>query len=247
MPKNFNKWLTTYLVIIHTLLGIVVVKSNIFPLIKDKLGIFDTKKTFSPYYNTLFSFQQRADKNLPKNTVVFIGNSHTQGLATAAVSNHSVNFGIASDTTLGVINRIPLYTSTKQAKAIVLEIGTNDLFKSSNEEIISNIEKILISQPEHIPVILNAIFPMDESRANQHGINQRINTINNAANKIASLHKNKFFLNFNSRLRDGTQQLSKKYHLGDGIHLNKKGYAIWIKALRNQLNVIDNIQMTHAK
>lgn len=247
MLNKSNKWLLTYFLFLHIILATVVLKSNFISLVERKLGLSPTEQIFAPYYKTLVSFHQRIDKNLPDDVVIFIGDSHTQGLATAAVYDRTVNYGIASDTTTGVINRIPLYTTINQAKAIILEIGTNDLFKTSNEAIISNIKKILNVLPQFTPVIVNAIFPMDEVRANQPGINQRIKAINNAVHTVVMLQKNSFFLNINPILTDKSQQLSKNYHLGDGIHLNKKGYAIWINALHNQLSLIDNIRSDREK
>ncbi|OQB37528.1 MAG: hypothetical protein BWY09_01584 [Candidatus Hydrogenedentes bacterium ADurb.Bin179] len=39
-------------------------------------------------------------------------------------------------------------------------------------------------------------------------------------------------------LTDDTGNLNPGYHAGDGVHLNTAGYALWITALREQLNSI---------
>ena len=58
------------------------------------------------------------DGLIPEGATIFIGDSITQGLATSAVSNQSVNYGIGSDTTLGVLKRLPYYNSMNSAKAV---------------------------------------------------------------------------------------------------------------------------------
>ena len=111
-------------------------------------------KTAKPsHYDQMLAFHLRQDQNLPEGLVYFIGDSHIQGLATQSVSRRSVNYGIGSDTTAGVLKRLSKYQSLKNAKAVVLGIGFNDLKERDNIQIISNIKKILDEIPNNICTI----------------------------------------------------------------------------------------------
>jgi lysophospholipase L1-like esterase len=211
----------------------VLIKSNFISKIEIKLGLLPEEIT--NYYHTMVAFHHRVDKNLPDGSVLFIGDSHIQGLAVSAISPHSVNYGIGRDTTVGVINRLPYYGSLSSAKAVVLSIGFNDLRYRENSEIADNIDRILQYFSPTTTVVLCAIIPIDEVVLNDKSYNQRIINLNDLIREKGREYSNVIFLNIRNSLISESNLLPK-FHIGDGIHLNKEGYDIWIYKLVIALN-----------
>ena len=235
-----KKYILIYLVSLHLFLIVILVKSNTISLVERKLGIPSPSTELTSYYKTLVVFQQRIDKNSLDKAIIFIGDSHTQGLSTTAIHTNSINFGIASDTTIGVLNRIPLYSSIKHAKAIVLAVGINDLFIRTNSDTLKNLKQILKLLPKRIPVIVCAIFPVAQLAPEKSNLNKRIKSLNSEIKKLTQQNKNLHFLSINKLLLNGGHTLSKQYHIGDGIHLNTAGYKLWINELHKKLKLLNS-------
>jgi lysophospholipase L1-like esterase len=189
------------------------------------------------HYQHMIGTHARMDANVPKGAVVFIGDSITQGLCLSAIVPTSVNYGIGGDTTVGVLQRLQIYGSLQKAGAVVVAIGVNDLkYNSTNEEILRNYANIIEQMPEDIPIILSAIFPIDEEiRTLWPGWNQRILALNTDLKALALKSKNHFFTDTGRLLVDTKGNLADTYHDGDGIHLNAKGNAVWIIELQKTL------------
>jgi len=236
MKKGFA---VTYLVCIHIVVVVVLLKSDFLDRVERKLGTFQTatRPEITEHYRTMLRYQIRMDGSVPEKAVIFIGDSITQGLSVSAVSPLSVNYGIGGDTTFGVLQRLPLYKSIGRASAVVLAIGINDIKRRSNDDIIRNYKKIIEQIPKRTPVVLSAVLPVDEkSRDEWHGRNQaRTKELNLSLKKLAIAEDRVFFVDATPRIIDGSGNLAVEYHEGDGIHLNSRGYAIWIDVLRGGL------------
>jgi lysophospholipase L1-like esterase len=234
-----KKIIILYLLFIHVSLGIAVTKTDILSRTQAKidavLGLKVTPPELSSLYHKMLEFHKRADKNIPDNSVLFIGDSLTQGLAVTAVSPLGVNFGIGKDTTVGVINRIPFYHCISRSKLVVITIGVNDLKRRGNNEIIDNFVKILNLIPEHIPVLVSAIFPVDEIASERDGFNTKVRKLNIGLSNLFENNNRVYFFNINSIMIDSSGNLLDKYHIDDGVHLNDSGYALWISKLRNKI------------
>jgi len=227
-----RKLIITYLVFLHIALVFIVIKTDFIPRLEQKLGLLPDELT--PFYHNLVASHSRIDGSLPDKTTIFIGDSITQGLAVSAVATPSVNYGIGMDTSYGVLQRIGKYKSLKTAKAVVLAIGYNDLKRRNNAEILDNYKRILNIIPKQTKIIISAILPVDE-RFLGIGYNARIREINSALEKLSQLTPNMVFSDVSEKLQDSSLNLSIEYHEGDGIHLNPKGYEIWIKALQKDI------------
>lgn len=221
-----------YLAILHFALVFIIIKTDFIPKLEQKLGYLPDELT--PFYNKLVASHSRIDANLPDKTTLFIGDSITQGLAVSAVATPSVNYGIGMDTSYGVLQRIGKYKSLENAKAVVLAIGYNDLRRRKNDEILVNYKRILDIIPRQTKIIISAILPVDE-RIIGIGYNGRIRKINNALKSLSQSKSNMVFTDATENLQDSSQNLAMEYHEGDGIHLNAKGYEIWIKALQKDI------------
>ncbi|MDY0363066.1 MAG: GDSL-type esterase/lipase family protein [Desulforegulaceae bacterium] len=220
---------------LHVLLVLVLAKSDFIEKVGYKLGVSTTPE-LSSYYDRITTYHFRMDGNVPDGATLFIGDSITQGLATSAIANPSVNYGIGSDTTLGVLNRIRKYDSLNRADAVVLAIGLNDLSRRSDEKIVTNYKKILDSISEEIPVVVSAILPVDERVQRVNSENKRISKVNKLLRDLSLKYDNVTFSDAGVSLRDSDNNLKSDFHVGDGVHLSSAGYQVWIRELRRALN-----------
>jgi lysophospholipase L1-like esterase len=99
--------------------------------------------------------------------------------------------------------------------------------------------------PDNVTIIANAILPVDESIRKNTGENNRINNLNIAIKSLCENYKNVHFLTFTEQLVDLEYNLSDSYHIGEGIHLNTKGYEIWIRELKKALQNIKPSPQNH--
>jgi lysophospholipase L1-like esterase len=225
-----------YLVGIHVLLATVLLKSDFIDRVQATLGIqqTDLSPEITEHFQRMLRYHRRMDGNVPDGAVIFIGDSITQGLCVSAVVSPSVNYGIGSDTTLGVLQRLADYKSVNRASAVVLAIGINDMKRRSNEEILKNYRSIIEHIPKTIPIVISAVLPLDEELDQEwQGRNQdRIKGLNSSIESLANRDSRIFFVNVGPLLVDASGNLADQYHDGDGVHLNSEGNAIWIDVLR---------------
>jgi lysophospholipase L1-like esterase len=222
-------------VCIHLLLALALIKPNFIERIKKELT--SSQNEITAHYKTMLAYHLRIDGNLPPNMTYFIGDSHIQGLATAAVSPHTVNYGIGNDTTVGVLHRVTQYKSLKNGNPIILAIGFNDLRYRDNKVISENIQKILGALPDNSQIILCALIPVGKQQHETY--NRRITKLNESLKEISAPHRNVAYLDSFYTHLSPDKYLPEDYLLKDGIHLSKKGYDLWISKLRQTINYIE--------
>ncbi len=223
-----------YIVFIHLFLLLVLAKSDFITHVGYRVGLI-RKPEITEHFERMLRYHKRMDADVPDRAVIFIGDSITQGLCVSAVATPSVNYGIGSDTTVGVLKRLPEYHSLKRSSVCVLAIGINDLQYRSNEEILKNYSSILQTVPPLVPIVFSAVLPVDERvHPNDHaGMNMRIRALNSHLKALCEAQIPKCtFLDTGFKLIDSTGNLRKEYHEGDGVHLNGAGNSVWIQDLK---------------
>ncbi|HEX2854743.1 MAG TPA: GDSL-type esterase/lipase family protein [Opitutaceae bacterium] len=144
------------------------------------------------------------------------------------------NFGIAGDTTQGVLFRLRDGEGQGfQPKAIMLMIGTNNAGNCSSAEIAEGIGAIVLEMRRDFPeakILLLGIFP----RANPG--DQIRKTALDVNPLIAKLHdgKNVFYLDIGARFLDAEGMLPADI-MPDKLHPTEKGYEIWAEAVKEPL------------
>lgn len=143
----------------------------------------------------------------------------------------AANFGIAGDTTQGVLWRMQNgELDGFQAKLVVLMLGTNNINRNANDDIAEGdraiINEILKRQPQ-AKVLLLGVFPRGAEPDNP--FRASIRAINA---KLATFADNKrvFYMDIGDKflLPDGTLPTDI---MPDGLHPNTKGYQIWAEAV----------------
>lgn len=143
----------------------------------------------------------------------------------------AANFGIAGDTTQGVLWRMQNgELDGFQAKLIVLMLGTNNINRNPNDDIAEGnraiIQEFLKRQPQ-AKVLLLGVFPRglqadNPFRASIKEINAKLATFADSQRVFYMDIGDKFLAS------DGTLPADI---MPDGLHPNEKGYRIWAEAM----------------
>jgi lysophospholipase L1-like esterase len=219
-----------YLAAIHLVVAVALIKTDFIDKVKMKLGFRVEQPELSNFYYHMVGYHKRVDGNVPDGAVLCIGDSFIQSLAVTAVSPFAVNYGIGSDTTVGVLERLHVYQSIKRASKIIIAIGGNDLTRRDLDDIIVNYKKILDFMPEHTEIFVNTMHPVDETCHHSEGrTNERIARLNSKLNVLCKNYSNVTCFEIADQLQDKMSgNLLARYHVGDGLHLSQAGYQIWI-------------------
>jgi lysophospholipase L1-like esterase len=224
-----------YVIFLHLFAGVLIFKTDFIQKVKINLGLMEESW---PYFATMLMFHSWMDESIPDNSVVFLGDSITQGLATAAVTAYSTNYGISNQTTRQLLQALPVYKSLNRVSAIVLTIGINDFHHGLQEGINERLQQIIDAFPREKPLIWSAIMP---SRAVQNTV--EIIQANRAIKSLCEKRGNCVFVDTWRFLTDENGQMVQRYFL-DGVHPSPEGYKLWISALKQAMQQIPSSDRT---
>ena len=146
-------------------------------------------------------------------------------------SYRTANFGIAGDTTQGVLWRMQNgELDGFQAKLIVLMLGTNNINRNANDDIAEGNRAIVNEFRKRQPqakVLVLGIFPRGPAADNP--FRASIKAINE---KLATLADNKqvFYMDIGDKFLAADGTLPAEI-MPDGLHPNTQGYRIWAEAM----------------
>jgi lysophospholipase L1-like esterase len=149
-------------------------------------------------------------------------------------SMKTANFGIAGDTTQGVLFRLRDGEGEGfKPKAIMLMIGTNNTGRNSAPEIAMGVADVVFELRKDFPdakILLLAIFPRTIGGP---GAQKEINEINPL---ISALNDNQhvFYMDIGSKFLAADGSIPKDI-MSDGLHPTSKGYEIWANAVQDKL------------
>ncbi len=186
----------------------------------------------SKWFQRNFGFHQRIDLQLDGRNVVFVGDSHVQGLCVSCVGPGAVNYGIGKDTTRGVFKRLRRLGSTDKVAAIVIQVGHNDLQNKNDKQIVESYNLIFNNIPPQVLTVFVLQFPVRENADKKlENYNMRKQYINEKAGQFCENRKGCVVLDMSRELTADDGALDGSVDLGDGIHLNETGYRHWIQRL----------------
>ncbi|HEX4997130.1 MAG TPA: GDSL-type esterase/lipase family protein [Terriglobia bacterium] len=143
----------------------------------------------------------------------------------------AANFAIAGDTTQGVLWRMQNgELEGFRAKLIVLMLGTNNINRNPNDEIVDGdrliIEEFKKRQPQ-AKVLLLGIFPRNQNATDP--LRATIKEINGKLEKLAD-NKQVFYKDIGDKFLTADGTLTTEV-MADGLHPTAKGYQIWADAI----------------
>ncbi len=144
------------------------------------------------------------------------------------------NFGIAGDTTQGVLWRLQNGEGQGiKPKAVMLMIGTNNTGRNTPPEIAMGIADVVFELRKDFPdakILLLAVFPRSGAQSKVRGqiaeINQMISTLND--------NQHVFYMDIGDKFLAPDGSIPHDI-MSDGLHPTSKGYEIWAEAVHNTL------------
>ncbi|MGI4720800.1 MAG: SGNH/GDSL hydrolase family protein [Janthinobacterium lividum] len=171
---------------------------------------------------------------------MFLGSSTFQGLDTSSVTPVGLNLSIGGDTLEGLIQRSAAYRSLETARAVIVNIGLNDLMRGCAQPE-AQVEELFRLVPAETPVIVLGVQGVQESapaRRCQSVIAKLIDEFNRTLlNACSSKNNCQFVPNpVASNMNPHTKKLLQE---ADGVHLSQRGYQALSNALRDALSKVD--------
>lgn len=185
-------------------------------------------------------FQKRVAEiaALPRadDATLLLGDSITEGwLWQAEQPGRAVlNHGVGWDVTEGLLARWPQYAEA-DADTVLIMIGTNDIsYGRTPDQVVPPLREVLTRLKDAHPdarIILQSVLPREVD------FRSRVGDLN-AAYQALSNEMSMEWLDLTEAFRspDGTLDPTLT---DDGLHLNAKGYRVWLSQLRNQDVTID--------
>lgn len=170
--------------------------------------------------------------------VVFVGDSLTanwKGLAAAFPGLKVVNRGVGGDTSRGVLFRFKEDVLDLKPKAIVINVGANDLSSHADPAATeSNIKELIKQAREYkadVPIVVCTVPPRDKADSPaKPGAYQDTNT---RILKLGKPGKDFEVLDLYSLLANAEGKPAKaEYFAADKLHLAGPGYQVWGEALK---------------
>lgn len=180
-------------------------------------------------------------------TVVFIGNSITQGWADSRpeffASNGYIGRGIGGQTSPQLLMRFRQDVINLNPAAVVINIGTNDIAQNTGQYIPEFTKSCIQSMAEladynGIKVILASVTPAKEYpwRKEITNVPQKIDELN-AWIKAYAKSKGFAYLDYNTPMRDSTGGMIKEYTT-DEVHVTPAGYAVMEKLAKEMIEEV---------
>lgn len=192
------------------------------------------KKTWvTGYIQRRAMFRENLAKD--KGSVVFFGDSITEfwfGLPEAFPNLKVVNRGISGDTSSGLIQRLSDDVLFTDPTAVVMLIGTNDLWLGMPPLQIANTIEAIVRQIQEalggkVPIVLCFVMPRTPVPGK---FPELIVQLNGLIALVAARHKGVLVCDTYKPFLDEKGALRSEF-FGDGLHLNERGYGVWRDAL----------------
>jgi lysophospholipase L1-like esterase len=147
------------------------------------------------------------------------------------------NFGIAGDTTQGVLYRLQNGEGEGfSPKTVMLMIGTNNTAQNNAAEIAEGIGAVVLELEKDFPkakILLLAVFPRsipgDPVRDTIAEINKKISKLNDG--------KKVYYMDIGDKFLDDNGFIPADV-MSDALHPTTKGYEIWAEAVKSKLRAL---------
>lgn len=206
----------------------------VYPICLPAQSTYDSSFHFYYYDQKLSMFEIMPDQ---KGEVVWMGDSITDGGEWSELFPHekTLNRGISSDNTFGVLFRLTEITRRKPKKIFLL-IGINDIARNIPDSvIIANYRKIISVIQQQTPqshLYMQSILPTNNTFSefkNHQNKTAHIIAINTDLQKLCK-EKNIVFVDLYQQFVDEYGKLASRY-TNDGLHLTGDGYKKWKQLL----------------
>lgn len=195
-----------------------------------------------PFYDDIQAFKKEDSLKAPiKNPVLFIGSSSFtkwKSLQQDFPTVPLINRGFGGSTLLDVIRFQNEVIFKYQARKIVIYCGENDLASSEKitaTEVFKRFKTLYKSIKKHEPKIPIVYISIKPSPSRWKMKDRQIET-NKLIENYINKKRNIVFVNIWDKMLDTNGNPKEDIFGPDRLHMNNKGYQIWIEALKDKLN-----------
>lgn len=227
----FNLFITFFVLFL-------IKEGNFFERIKIKYNIFQKEipSSFQDRIEEKLKLYEKKTSSGINPEILLIGNSNTRRFNW----NEYLNYKVFNRSIDGIgsfqLERILKGIENLNPKYIFLLLGINDIYYGiENKKIINNIENFISSlklESEQI-LFLQSSFFVSKKRPEADKVNKNVLELNQMLDNLSNKFSNVIYLDINSHL-SYNNYLSDKYTY-DGVHLNMKGYMIWLNKIKNEI------------
>lgn len=206
---------------------------NCFDFFRATFRTRSVSAELTPLYRERVRDHLAALHTVPTDGCVFFGDSIMQGLDVLSVTQAGVNYGIGSDTTGGVLRRIPAYCSVlERCDCVVVAVGVNDCHKRGVRNALESYSRILGIIPPDVRVVVSAVLPVDGSISRDlRQLSRKVREFNAGLMSVVSgsQREDVEYVNHDPSFCVAGESgfLRSELHVGDGVHLNLLGYDMW--------------------
>ena len=220
------------------LLVVLILKTNFLLLAGKTLGWIPPEEWTLQFYAAILE-QAEQDARLPPGVVILLGDSIIAELNPQEVADDAVNFGLAGDTTDTLYRRLAVLHSIARSRAVIVEVGVNDLKYRTIGPIVSDYRKVL-GQLTAVPrVIVMSVLPVDPAgqaaRERPYLRNQTIEALNRGLLTLCRQQMNCRFLDAWPAIAASPSNV----YGSDGWHLSDAGRHVLAGLMRNALTSSD--------
>ena len=170
-----------YLAILHLAVAVLIFKTDFLVRAGKTLGLLPPEEWNEPLYQGILALGER-NRGVPPGAVVLIGDSLVAQLDPGLIGSDVFNLGLGGETTVTLRRHLAALTALDSAREIVLLVGVNDFKYREEAEIAADYAALLRDLPQHVPLLVLSILPIDERademRARPYLKNQRFRVIN---------------------------------------------------------------------
>lgn len=195
-----------------------------------------------PFYNDIQAFKKEDSLKTPiKNPVLFIGSSSFTKWTRLQQDFPSIpvlNRAFGGSTLLDVIRFEEEVVFKYQARKIVIYCGENDLASSETitpTEVFNRFKTLYEDIRKHQPKVPIVYVSIKPSISRWKMKEKQIET-NKLIEAFINKKRNIVFVNIWDKMLDENENPKKDIFISDNLHMNEKGYEIWIAALKDKLN-----------
>lgn len=182
------------------------------------------------------------EKNKVEDTYVFVGDSitHRYDLEKYYPEFKTINSGFEGHRTEDILNDMNHRIFQYRPSKVILLIGINQIERDSEEQIVSEIEKIvkeIEDYDKNITVYVESLYPVNSKIVNSAAAskdNKKIIKINKLLKEYCK-ESGIQYIDIYDSLLDENENLKEEYTT-DGLHISEAGYKIITKIVQQELN-----------
>tara|TARA_R110002096_G_scaffold193212_5_gene374882 strand:+ start:484 stop:1209 length:726 start_codon:yes stop_codon:yes gene_type:complete len=233
-----KKLATVYLVFIHVLIAILLIKTNFFLLAGKTLGVTPAEEFHAQLYQNLFE-KTEAFRRAVDTKVILIGDSLSTKIPAEALPENTLNLAIGGLTTKGAERLIGTIAPVDQGVSYIVELGVNDLKYRQPSIVVRDIQELVAVLSETSKVTLIGLLPVDMKNAKvqerAYLKNMTFRQINAELSAFCNSLTQCSFLD-TQFLADEKGNLREEYSVADGWHLSFMGASILGAEIQKALN-----------